>query len=239
MPRTIDAPPSQVHWAKKYAAEISVALGLFSIFFIILAIYLAVDKPSQPATVTPQPVPQATPLAPPAQAHKSNQTHSVVRAAAIINAPAPTPTPPQQRIIEQPQYRDLVFSLSSHANLQEILNISVVKIRTGNGNTALSLKIDGSMNTRTDVNIFCPTSDSDFGRSLNIVDNHGRRYRFLGTTLVFPERLACENGGPYNLAPHEVVYQTYLFDQFDENISSFDVNFHPSNQQPFSIHVVI
>lgn len=68
MPRTIDAPPPPVHWARRHSKEIGVGLIVIAILLIGTAIYVAATSQAKvvarPPTAfsTPAPTPNPTPL---------------------------------------------------------------------------------------------------------------------------------------------------------------------------------
>src|SRR5258708_40273759 len=115
--------------------------------------------------------------------------------------------------------------------------MSVTHVRNCNGLTAVTFKLDGSGNTRSDVQIICPASNDSVGIRTNIIDDTGNRHRFIGPSDAL-EHMNCD-GSFYLLAPHEVVYRTWLFENWDPSIRTFDFNTVNTSGQAFQIHVVL
>jgi TolB-like protein len=94
------------------------------------------------------------------------------------------------------------------------LRASVVRIRSYNGLTAITFKIDGSSNSDPYRWIPAPmqTAAHDFyTANTNIIDQNGRRYRLMDDSVDLPEQPKYSNGN-YVLAPHESIFVTYAFE---------------------------
>jgi hypothetical protein len=100
-------------------------------------------------------------------------------------------------------------------------------MRSFNGMTAVSFKIDGSGNNDSGRWVPAPkrTSQADFySANTNIIDQSGRRYRLIDDNVNVPEQITYQ-GGNYVLAPHETIFVTYLFDALDPAARNLDVTF--------------
>jgi hypothetical protein len=218
---------ANIHWARKYSAEIGVGLFVLAIIFIGLGLHSLGDKPKPVASETPQSPQPVQPAPVPQTQRKPKHTiaHPVQTASAATTQRLPAPQP-QKRIIEQPKIQDIPFSSSTKLNIQGLLQVSVSQIREVNGMTAITFKVDGSMNSQQGIGLMKITAGSGEGNMTNVIDSNGRRYRLLNGN---PDgRLSYVTGiGPdvYRLEPHETVYPTYLFENIDHNASSLDIHF--------------
>src|SRR5260370_21993057 len=185
------------------------------------AIPSARPMPQSSPAQQPDPLPQPSPL--PEQAPER-----IPAAKEPVQAESPQVViqEPPKRIIEQPKFTDVSFVSSTEGIFSSegiIYSVRVYRIRTVNNLTAITFKVDGSATTRSGVLILCPTGQDDFVTiNSHMVDNNGNRYNLISNTILTPEYLDCQNGF-YQLAAHEVVYPTYLFNKLSSTATSFDI----------------
>jgi hypothetical protein len=249
------------HWIRKYSAQIGFGSFLLAIVSVVVGLYtlypppqksatvVTIDSPSRPAPTPSAREPRAT-LKREAKLDSSPDDALQAASRPPVEQTLQQPVLPQ-RIIGQPKITEAPLASSSTVNFHGLLLVSVVRVWIANGLTAITLKVDGSMNDRRDLYIACGGNDLPLmaggvaAYQTTIVDDTGHRSNFIrNVSDGVPEKLVCNGGndsGLYNLEAHEVIYQTLLFERVPQNVRSFDLNYSliPGVYTPLRIHVTL
>jgi hypothetical protein len=250
-----------IHWLRKYSPHIGFGSFLLAIVSVIVGFYtlsppsqksapvVIIDTPSRPAPTPSAREPRAT-LRRDANLNSSPDNALQPTSGQPVEQSLQQPVLPQ-RITEQPKTTEVPLASSSAVNFLGLLTVSVIHVRIMNDLTAVTLRLDGSMNDRRDFYIACgdidiPLMAGGVTTSLtNIVDGAGHRSNFIRNVGGgVPETMTCNGGstvGTYALEAHEVIYQTLLFERVSQNAKNLDLNYSliPGLSTPLRIHVVL
>jgi hypothetical protein len=241
MTLTINPQHKPVHWLRKYSPHIGFGSFVLAIVSVIVGLYalyppsqksapvVIIDSPSRPAPSPSVREPRAT-LKRDANLNSSPDNALQPASGQPIEQSLQQPVLPQ-RVIEQLKITEVPFVSSGKINFQGLLVSSVVRIRIINDFTAITFKVDGSMNDQKGLFVICPFGTDSWSTDTNIVDNNGRRYRLVNSAPDVPEKVDCNagiggaEGRLYYLEPHETVYPTYLFERIDPRARTLEIHF--------------
>jgi len=229
MRATLQPSVQKAHWARKYSQEIAIGFFFLALLFIGIAIYWAFSQTPTTSTGVTIQSPAAPLASSPPKHDRTLPTPEVSQTPQPILYPllVPEATPAPRRIIAQPVVSEVPV-LSSTFAYADGIKATVTRIRTINGFTAVTFKVDGSGNSRSDLFVVQVKGGSDDFRTEHtyLIDNNGRRYHLVNEKPEVPEQIpSYDNNGFYMLAPHEVVFVTYLFDKVDDSARNLEVHF--------------